>query len=680
MKQWILVFSVLLGTWVNATPTLVRTVTPNAQLGTISFQEYRLNNGLKVLIHQDHRNPIVHVQVMYHVGSARETPGKSGFAHFFEHMMFQGSKHVPYNRHFEIVTQAGGRMNGSASRDRTNYYQTVPTEFLETILWLESDRMGYFLDGISQEKFEIQRDTVKNEKAQNYDNRPYGLASQYLYRAHYPPGHPYALLTIGDVSDLDRVEVTDLKSFFSTWYRPNNATIVVAGDVSPNQVLRWVDAYFGPIPSGPIPLKALPWVPILTQQEMLVTTDSRIQLPLVLHVYPTPPRYDLDEPALDALAFYLGGSAGSRLHAALVRTNLAASVTAYHYTSELAGEFVISVTPYPTASISEINQIIRDVLTDVAAHGLSKGALRPFLAKHRMDTLSVMDSIDEKAECLVTHATLNGDPGFLAIEAKRYQQVTPGAVGQVLRRYIFGRPATVFAVVPPGHPLGRLTPEYTVDRPSVDRTQQPKLATPSHVQSLPIWRRTVMEVPVVGLTDMSVPIVRIRATYSGGDQVLSPSQNGVATILTGVLMRDTQRHAQQVIENALQALGGSVSIVAERDAITVDVVSPVTSLRQVLSIARERLCFPKFVSGNLVPVIQQTQADILAQRANLDALADQAMLDHLYGDNPRSRPLFGRSGTIGLIQSMQLRPLHQTLIKQAPSVFPWWVQLHHRTW
>ncbi len=203
----------------------------------IPYQKYVLPNGLTVILSEDHSDPLIHVDVTYHVGSAREEIGKSGFAHFFEHMMFQGSDNVGDEQHFKIISGAGGTLNGSTNQDRTNYYETVPSNQLEKMLWLESDRMGFLLDAVTQQKFEVQRSTVKNERGQNYDNRPYGLTAEFMSKNLYPYGHPYSWLTIGYIEDLNRVNVNDLKNFFLRWYGPDNATLTVGGDIKPAEVI-----------------------------------------------------------------------------------------------------------------------------------------------------------------------------------------------------------------------------------------------------------------------------------------------------------------------------------------------------------------------------------------------------------------------------------------------------------
>src|SRR6476469_5825707 len=282
MKQKLLLLSglfFLITTLASGQAKLVEKVTKTGSEIVIPYEKYVLPNGLTLIVHEDHSDPVVHVDVTYHVGSAREQIGKSGFAHFFEHMMFQGSDHVKDKQHFKIVSDAGGTLNGSTNRDRTNYYETIPANQLEKAIWLEADRMGFLLDAVTQPKFEIQRATVKNERGQNYDNRPYGLLSEFSSKNLYPYGHPYSWMTIGYIEDLNRSDVQDLKNFFLRWYGPNNATLTIGGDVKPAEVTKLVEKYFGSIPRGP-EVKPVKLDPVVLDKTRYVSyIDNYARLP-----------------------------------------------------------------------------------------------------------------------------------------------------------------------------------------------------------------------------------------------------------------------------------------------------------------------------------------------------------------------------------------------------------------
>ncbi|MBT3417439.1 MAG: insulinase family protein, partial [Flavobacteriales bacterium] len=312
----------------------------------ISYQKWELPNGLTVLIHEDHSDPIVQVHVTYHVGSNRESAGKSGFAHFFEHMMFQGSENVPDEKHFKIVSDAGGDMNGNTTYDRTVYFQTVPSNYLETALWLESDRMGFLLDAVTSEKFENQRDAVTNEKFQNQINQPYGLSYEILGQNLYPPSHPYNWPVIGYVDDLERADLEDLKNFFLRWYGPNNAILTIAGDVNSAEVMKMVNKYFGTIKKGPNVRDLRPNIPRLTQDIYCGYTDN-IYLPMTQIVFPTVPNYHKDEAALDILSSLMGEGSNSVFYKNFVKSEKAIQVGVQHPCRELSGEFQFIVVSYP---------------------------------------------------------------------------------------------------------------------------------------------------------------------------------------------------------------------------------------------------------------------------------------------------------------------------------------------
>jgi predicted Zn-dependent peptidase len=285
---------------------------------TVVVEKTKLGNGLEVILHEDHRTPIVTVNVWYHVGSKDEPQGKNGFAHLFEHVMFQGSKHIPEDAYFRFLERTGATdVNGTTALDRTNYFETVPANRLELALWMESDRMGFLLSHVDQATFESQREVVKNERRQNYENAPYGLVFQYINERLYPASHPYHLLTIGTPKDLDAASLDDVKAFFRTWYLPNNATVVVAGDIDKAKTKALVEKYFGPIPAGTLPARN-PVPDAKLTSEVRLDVAAGVELPRVYLSWLTPKMFAPGDAELDLVARVLSGGKTSRLYKRLV--------------------------------------------------------------------------------------------------------------------------------------------------------------------------------------------------------------------------------------------------------------------------------------------------------------------------------------------------------------------------
>ena len=378
---------------------------------SIPFSKYRLENGLTVILHEDHSDPLVHVDVSYHVGSDREEPGRSGFAHFFEHMMFEGSANVGQGDLSRIVSNAGGALNGTTNSDRTNYYETVPVNQLEIALWLEADRMGLLLEAVDQEKFEIQRETVKNERGQRVDNQPYGRTSETMMKNLDPAGHPYSWPVIGWIEDLNAANVDDLKRFFLRWYGPNNATLAIGGDIDKEQTLQWVARYFGPIPSGP-EVEPIPKQPAQLSRDRYVTLEDNIHLPAIAMLFPTVYYAHEDEAPLDAAAKILGQGRASLLYQRLVQTGRAVSAHVSHACRELACEmaFIVIQNPASGETLAEMEAAIRETLVEFAGRDVTDDDLQKFTAGFESGRIFGMQSVSGKVGALVFSELYSGDP------------------------------------------------------------------------------------------------------------------------------------------------------------------------------------------------------------------------------------------------------------------------------
>jgi zinc protease len=428
---------------------------------SIPFEHYQLANGLNVILSPDHSVPTVAVDMWYHVGSKNEVPGRTGFAHLFEHVMFTGSGHVPYGLHDKLTEGVGGYNNGSTTNDRTNYYEVVPSNYLESAIWLESDRMGFLLDALDTTKLNAQRDVVKNERRQSYDNQPYGRTSEIISAAMYPKGHPYEWPVIGSMADLSAASVEDVKNFFRLYYAPNNATITIAGDFDPAQARTWVQKYFGDIPRG----KAItrPRVPLvaLANEKRLVFED-RVQIPRLTISWPTVGTTHQDDHILDVLASILSGSRTSRLQKELVYDRQwAASVAAQQRTAENGGEFRVTLTPRPGHTLTELEVATDSIIERLQREGPTADEVARAKAGIELSFVAGLESNLAKADMLASGFVFHGDPGFYKKEYTEAESVTPAEVKRVANRYLTkGR--VVLSVVPIGKKQDASKPDQSV--------------------------------------------------------------------------------------------------------------------------------------------------------------------------------------------------------------------------
>jgi zinc protease len=419
----------------------------------IPFTPHRLDNGLDVLVHEDHGCPIVAVNVWYHVGSKNETPGRTGFAHLFEHLMFEGSKH--YDRgYFHPLQEAGASLNGSTNADRTNYWEVVPKNALELALWMESDRMGYLLPALTAAKFDNQRDVVLNERRQNYENRPYGLAGMALMAALYPADHPYHWLTIGAADDLRAAKLEDVKAFFQTYYRPRNASIAVAGDVDTTEVLVLVDDYFGEIERGGEPPAFKPPTVSPPADEIRLLHEDRVELPRLYLAWLSPALFAEDDAELDLVADLLSSGKTSRLYRSLVyEQRIATEIAASQNSREAGGFFQVAATAAPGRTLSELDRAITAEIDAIATKGPVEAEMERALAQaeaHFIYRLQTVGGFGGKSDQLNAYNVFLGDPGFFERDLDRYRTVAPDALKRAAADWLKPKHRVALSVVPRG--------------------------------------------------------------------------------------------------------------------------------------------------------------------------------------------------------------------------------------
>jgi zinc protease len=634
---------------------LVEKVTRKGDEIIIPYEKYVLSNGLTLIIHEDHSDPVAHVDVTYHVGSAREEIGKSGFAHFFEHMMFQGSDHVGDEQHFKIVTESGGTLNGSTNRDRTNYFQTVPSNQVEKMIWLEADRMGFLLDAVTQKKFEIQRSTVKNERGQNYDNRPYGLAQENIAKNMYPYGHPYSWLTIGYVEDLDRVDANDLKNFFLRWYGPNNAAITIGGDVNPKEIVKLVEKYFGSIPRGPKVDEMPPMIPEINSHRFVSYTDNYARTPRLFKSYPTVPAYHEDMGALACLAQVLGQGNNSILYQELVKKQVALQASAFSQLSELSGEFSFQVAPYPGKSLAAMYLALTNAMEIFEKRGVTDEDVAKFKGGMEGQLINGLQSVSGKVSQLAQFQTFTGNPNMIGKLIKMYQSVTKEDVMRVYYQYIGSKHPVVLSVLPKEqdklitaennfviNKSNYVAPHYGYEglkyvkaKDKFDRAKLPG-SGPNPVVKVPaFWRTDIGNgIKAIGTENTELPIITLSIKIPGG-HILETNRlekAGIASFFADMMTEDTKNYTAEQMSRELQKLGSSINVSSGLDAITFSVQSLKKNVEATLKLLEERMFNPKFTEDAFSRIKKQTIEGFKIAKTQPATVASAVFAKVNYGD------------------------------------------------
>ncbi|MDV6251252.1 pitrilysin family protein [Vibrio sp. EA2] len=649
----------------------------------IPYQKYKLDNGLTVILAPEDSDPLVHVDMTYHVGSAREEIGKSGFAHFFEHMMFQGSENVADQEHFKIITEAGGTLNGTTNRDRTNYFETVPANQLEKMLWLESDRMGFLLDAVSQHKFEIQRSTVKNERAQRYDNRPYGLIWERISEALYPEGHPYSWQTIGYVEDLDRVDVNDLKAFFLRWYGPNNATLTIGGDLDVEKTLTWVNKYFGSIPRGP-EVENAPKQPATLTESKYITLEDRIQQPMVMIAWPTTYDGEASQASLDTLSEVLGGGTNSLLYQDLVKTQKAVDAGSFHDCAELACTFFVYAMG-DSGDKGDLSQLYADLaqsLNKFSETGVTEDRLEQLTGKAEADAIFALESVKGKVTQLASNETFFGQPDLIEKQLEQIRAVTPESVDKVYRDFIQGKSKVTLSVVPTGKtdlavkPATFVTPERTLPEyekitddqlayrratDDFDRSVQPPMGEPVKATMPDLYDVHFDNgSELLGAVSDETPTVMMQFSLPAGTRYVEKGKEGLAQLTASMLQEGTTKRSMEEIQAELDKLGSVISVDATGYTTNISVSALEKNLQPTLKIVEEMLLSPAFKQEDFERVKQQALEGLVYEHQSPSWMAAQASRQVLYGDSIFARPKDGTQAGMKALTLNDIREFYTT--------------------
>ncbi len=603
-------------------------------LPELKYEKYELPNGLDVILHEDHSIPMVSVNVWYHVGSKNEKPGKTGFAHLFEHMMFEGSQH--HNMAFDDgIVKFGGVDNGSTTEDRTNYWEDMPSNCLEKALWLEADRMGYLLPALDSGRLVNQRDVVKNERRQRVDNQPYGRVDELSRTLLYPRNYPYFWPVIGSMTDLSAATVEDVSDFFRTYYAPNNASLCIAGDFDPAQAKAWVEKYFGTIPPGPTIDRLTSWVPILTDIRRAKLEDN-VSLPRLYISWPTPANYAPGDAELDLLASVLTTGKSSRLFKELVYDKqIAQDVGAYQYSRELSSTFNIIVTAKKGQSLDDIERDVDRIMQDIMSRGVTAEELA--LAKTGWETgfvrgLQQVGNFGGRADRLNSYNTFLGDPGKLLWDRDRYTNATAEGIRQYANQYLSPNGRVIVQVYPKG--------ELAAAGDTAAMAAEPAPAKDPSFTPPTIQKGTLangMKIMLVEKHDL--PLVQVDLQIGAGWTADSPDRFGVSAMTADLMTEGAKTMDAIKISDEAQRLGAQLGTYSGYDIATASINSLKKNLDPALKLLADVVLTPTFPQAELDRMKENKLGQIRQETKQAMAMARKVYARELYGaDHPYGQP------------------------------------------
>lgn len=662
----------------------------------IEFEKYTLDNGLQVVLHHDKSDPIIAVAIQYDVGSNREKPGRTGFAHLFEHMLFQESENVPQDQFFKKIQDAGGTLNGGTWKDGTVYYEVVPNNALEMVLWLESDRMGYLINTVTETAFYNQQEVVQNEKRQRVDNNPYGHTSWVIDKAIYPEGHPYNWQVIGELVDLQNATVNDVKEFYDAFYGPNNATLVLAGDFETDEAKALIDKYFGEIERRQEvePLKPQPVT--LAETTRLYHEDNFATMPQLNMVWPTLQQYTDDSYALSFLAQLVSRGKKAPMYKVLVKEKeLTSNVNAYNNSQEIAGEFHISVTANSGKNLVEIENAIFEGFKRFEEDGITDTDVERIKASLETEFYNGISSVLSKSFQLAQYNVFTGDPGFITQDIENIKSVTKDDIIRVYNKYIKDKPFVLTSFVPKGQlELGakdvvmaavveeEITENVVVDvveqdsvivktASNFDRSKQPEQGA-SPKLSIPESWTTILSnnMEVYGIEQTELPLVNFSLVIEGGHLLDSFDKNGVANLMTDIMMEGTVNKTPEELEEAIELLGASIHMYTGRESITISGNTLVRNFDKTMDLVEEILLQPRWDEAELKRIKLMTINNIKRSAANPNSVANNVSNKLLYGENHIfAYPIPGTEASVASITMDDLKAFYDKNFSPVVSKF-----------
>jgi zinc protease len=632
--------------------------TPDNQNLSIAYEKYIMPNGLQVILHTDHSDPMISYAIMYHVGSSREIPGKTGFAHLFEHLLFGGSENVPSGTFDKIIEGVGGNNNGFTSRDITAYFEMFPKNALEKVLWLESDRMGFFINSVTPHSLAVQQNVVQNEKRQGEDNSPYGFTDYVISKNLYPANHPYNWEVIGEMEDLKGATLADVKSYYEHFYGPNNATLVLAGDFNPDSVKLLINKYFGEIKShGEVAYRSA-MIPSLEKTVKLYHEDNFANVPEINMVWPVPQSYQKDSYALDFLAKILADGKKAPLYKVLIKEKkLTSRTSAYNNSEELTGEFTINIRANEGKTLKEIEDAVFEALNRFEKEGITEKDIERVKATSEKNFYGRIASVFGKSIQLAFYNTFLNDPGFIVKDVENIKAVTLNDVKMVYEKYIKGKPHVVTSFVPKGKSemmaensisagvkeeniskasqveiAGSVEEKIVKTASSIDRTVEPPAGNAPGISVPQVWKAKLTNgIEVSGINNKELPLVEISIEIDGGvsqDKIAMP---GVANMVASVLPQGTKNKTPEELEEEIELLGSSINMYAGREELSMSAGTLSRNFEKTVILMKEILLEPRWDTSEFNMARTRTKNSIIQAEAQPRSVASLMFNRLLYG-------------------------------------------------